>query len=192
MTELLIPASTARFRSSGYKPINDLSGKCFGRLFVLWPVGYKGKPPHVNWLCYCVCGNFTILDTCSLASKAHTRSCGCLLRETYKTMNVKHGHSRRAHGMSPELRSYFHAKGRCENTRDPKYKDYGGRGIQFRFASFAEFYAELGPRPAGKYSIERINNDGHYELGNVKWATAKEQRANQRPMRTGLRRRRSI
>jgi hypothetical protein len=67
--------------------------------------------------------------------------------------------------------------------------NYGARGIRFLFTSFEEFFAELGPRPEGKdangkalCSLDRKNNDGHYQPGNVRWATASEQRSNQRPM----------
>lgn len=86
----------------------------------------------------------------------------------------------RAGVTSPEYVSYHSAKLRCSNPRNKDYPDYGGRGIEFRFTSFAAFYAELGPRPAGK-SLDRFpNNNGHYESGNVRWATAAEQTANRR------------
>jgi hypothetical protein len=52
------------------------------------------------------------------------------------------------------------------------------------FPSFEEFYAHVGPRPSEDYSIERMNNDGHYEPGNVKWATRSEQQKNKRPFTT--------
>jgi len=39
---------------------------------------------------------------------------------------------------------------------------------------FNEFFAELGPRPEG-CSIDRINPLGHYEPGNVRWATRQQQ-----------------
>jgi hypothetical protein len=61
----------------------------------------------------------------------------------------------------------------------PNYTNYGGRGIQFLFDSFEQFYAEIGPRPAG-LTLDRIHNDGHYEPGNVRWATRSEQNRNRR------------
>lgn len=79
-----------------------------------------------------------------------------------------------------EYRSYIHAKGRCECVTNNRYNYYGGRGITFRFNSFKEFLQEVGLKPTPKHSLERINNDGHYESGNVKWATASEQIKNRR------------
>lgn len=79
-----------------------------------------------------------------------------------------------------EYWSYKGAKARCLNIKDQNYGNYGGRGIQFKFESFGEFLAILGPRPP-RTSLDRINNDGHYEPGNVRWATYKQQANNQRP-----------
>jgi hypothetical protein len=64
----------------------------------------------------------------------------------------------------------MHAKQRCTNPRDVKYPSYGGRGIDFRFTSFEQFFAEVGHRPF-RETLDRINNEGHYEPGNVKWST---------------------
>jgi hypothetical protein len=83
---------------------------------------------------------------------------------------------------TPEYMCFENARARCNRLTHPRYKDYGGRGIQFRFKSFEEFLAELGPRPSPQHSPDRFpNNDGHYEIGNVRWALSKEQQANTRP-----------
>jgi hypothetical protein len=76
---------------------------------------------------------------------------------------------------------YCTAKTRCNNPRCKDYPDYGGRGIEFRFVSFEEFFEHIGKRPSPKHTLDRIEVDGHYEKGNVCWATRKQQRANQRP-----------
>jgi hypothetical protein len=89
---------------------------------------------------------------------------------------------RENHGMyrSAEYRAYKQAKGRCQNVYDRCYVDYGRRGIEFRFETFAAFYKELGKRPSSVHSLDRTDNNGHYEVGNVKWSTKSEQVSNRR------------
>lgn len=84
------------------------------------------------------------------------------------------------HRMSsyPEYQVYQTAKDRCTNPNSQRWYTHGGRGIKFLFKSFLHFYETLGPRPEGDYSLERINNNGNYEPGNVKWATRSEQQKN--------------
>jgi hypothetical protein len=71
---------------------------------------------------------------------------------------------------------------RCFNPHSTKYPDYGGRGITVCDAwrhSFEAFLHDMGPRPTG-HSLDRIDNDGNYEPGNVRWARSREQGANKR------------
>lgn len=81
---------------------------------------------------------------------------------------------------TPEQNAYRFARARCQNEADPNYRNYGKRGIKFLFESYEQFFAEVGPRPSEKHSLERKDNDGNYEPGNVKWATMKEQSNNRR------------
>ncbi|HIV77292.1 MAG TPA: hypothetical protein H9899_07190 [Candidatus Sphingomonas excrementigallinarum] len=71
---------------------------------------------------------------------------------------------------------------RCTNPDHEKFRDYGGRGVKVCdrwLVSFDAFLADMGERPAGR-TIDRENNDGNYEPGNCRWATASEQMLNRR------------
>lgn len=75
---------------------------------------------------------------------------------------------------------------RCKNPSQQNYAYYGGRGItvcaEWR-RSFQSFLAHVGRRPTAKHSIDRIDNMGDYEPGNVRWATIEEQSGNRRGTR---------
>ena len=79
---------------------------------------------------------------------------------------------------------------RCQNPNNPRYKDYGGRGIAVceRWQKFPNFLADMGERPLG-LQIERKDNDGHYEKCNCIWADRKTQMNNRRNARTAPRNR---
>ena len=69
------------------------------------------------------------------------------------------------------------ARRRC---RQGKQHHAAYEDVEFRFANFEEFFAEIGPRPDG-CSIDRIDPLGHYESGNVRWATILQQARNRMP-----------
>lgn len=93
------------------------------------------------------------------------------------------------HGMArtKEYSVWASMIGRCENPNDRKYDLYGGRGIcvapQWR-ADFAVFIRDMGRRPSDQHSLDRIDPNGNYEPGNVRWATTVQQNRN---LRTVLR-----
>lgn len=83
--------------------------------------------------------------------------------------------------MTTEYAAYCNAKARCScGPEDKNYADYAGRGIKFLFDSFDQFYAELGVKPLPTLMLDRINNNGHYEVGNVRWTTSSESGENKR------------
>ncbi len=80
---------------------------------------------------------------------------------------------------SPEYQAYQDAKHRCTNKNSHRWEGYVARGIKFMFESFKSFIDELGPRPDGM-TLDRIDNNGNYEVGNVRWTTPSVQMANRR------------
>lgn len=71
---------------------------------------------------------------------------------------------------------FFNIKQRCENPKNKDYKRYGGRGIKCKFQSANDFIEHI----LNDLQIDRIDNNGHYEKGNIKLTTAKEQANNRR------------
>ena len=158
--------------------MSDLSGQRFGRLVALWPAGRRktGKSTCTVWACQCDDGNVTVVTVGNL-TMGKARSCGCLRSETTKRLRTSHGHSRVGQHTTENM-AYWAARRRCLSPKSHNYYRYGGRGIEFRFKSFEEFLGDIGLKPSPELTLDRKNPDGHYEPGNVRWATMLEQRHN--------------
>ena len=141
-----------------------------------YPKGQKhisGGHKHKTVRCLCDCGIESIKYYASIRWHK-TKSCGCLQLKVGQT-----------HGLhkSTEYGSWDGMKRRCYNKASKDYERYGGRGITMcdRWKdSFENFIADIGFKPTIKHTLDRINNDGNYELSNCKWATPKQQAQNRR------------
>lgn len=160
-------------------------GRQFGRLTVIKetvaPITRKWSW-GTFWLCRCECGQETIVHAGDL-KRGRARSCRpCAMKKVCEE-NVTHGHSRGGI-QTPEYRAWIHMRERCYRKKSEKYHLWGGRGVRVCAKwrnNFAAFLADVGPRPTSKHSLDRYpNNDGHYEPGNVRWATTLEQCHNRR------------
>jgi hypothetical protein len=129
------------------------------------------------------------LDTRQCANCGATFQCSRWHKKRFCTAEcIRHLTRNKKHGLSgtPEHRNWRNMIDRCGNPKCKYYPRYGGRGIKVceRWLGpdgFANFYADMGPKPSPAHSIDRVNNDAGYEPGNCKWATKAEQARNRRP-----------
>lgn len=157
------------------KPLTDLIGQVFTRLTAVEEVPTTPQQPRLL-RCRCACGRNVVVNVQHL-KRGMTRSCGCLMRDINRVLHRTHGGRR-----TPEYGPWCHAKDRCFNPNDDDFDEYGGRGITMCTEwrdDFAAFVAHIGPRPSGA-SLDRIDANGHYEPGNVRWANTITQANNKR------------
>ncbi len=159
---MAIPHSTRRY-----------IGQKFNFL-VVSDVQWNDKRKGWDFVCDCCCGNRKTYRPSAVTSGG-TKSCGCQSKRLIGNATVRHGMKG-----TPEYEAYSAALGRCTRKSCAHYRHYGGRGIKFLFTSFEQFIAVVGLRPSEKHSLDRIDNDGNYEPGNVRWADTRQQASNKR------------
>lgn len=149
-------------------------GKRYGRLLILslgnQQNGYVDRA-------MCECGTVKEVRRSDLQS-GRTSSCGCLRRENA----TKTGAATRTHGQSgnPLYHLWHTMIARCHNANHAAYRYYGARGVKVcdRWReSFEAFAADMGPRPVG-LELDRIDPEGDYGPGNVRWMNRRMQKMN--------------
>ena len=152
----------------------NIFNKRFGRLLALRDAGKTNSGlPLIE--CLCECGNITVVRKGNLSS-GMTKSCGCLQKDRTSDSQRKHSKIRGVTHI-PEYATWKRMLGRC---RKGQYMERGIAVCEEWRDSFDAFFLHIGKMPTLKHSLDRINNDGNYEPGNVRWATPIEQANNRR------------
>lgn len=159
--------------------MKNIAGLKFGRLLA---ISHSGFDKHRNalWNCVCDCGKQTVANGNRMRT-GRVKSCGCLVAETSRVLNLIHGHaSTLGNSKSPTYRTWRSMINRCYREKEDSYRYYGGKGItvcQKWRESFSAFLMDMGERPDG-CTIGRIRSEDNYEPGNCRWSDAKTQASN--------------
>ena len=139
----------------------------------------RNRHGQLQYLCLCECGDEKYINAQSL-SNGNTSSCGCLRRERISECNSTHRMSgTRLYKIWRDMRT------RTTNSECDAYNRYGGRGIECHptLETFDGFMANLPEGYRDDLTLDRIDSDGDYEPGNLRWATQREQQNNKRSNR---------
>lgn len=147
----------------------DLRGKAIGQLTVKQRVRVP-TGSATRWKCVCVCGKVLVVAHNCLIRKSPKTHCGCQ-------------NSKGPGALYPLVYGVWCMMlVRCSDPKHVAYASYGGRGIKVceRWKTFENFRLDMGDRKSRKFSLDRIDPDGDYEPGNVRWSDQKTQARNKR------------
>lgn len=152
-------------------------GERFNRLVIIRQCGVLKTRGRV-FLCQCQCGRRVKVQGRHLRD-GRIQSCGCWFRES-RTLTIKHGQARST-GATGSYRSYTRKKSLCSNPNGRLAQYFYDRGVKFLFASFADFFDEVGIKPSPDHWLVRINGSGNFESGNVEWVQIKRHTKKRKP-----------
>ncbi len=168
-------------------PGKDRTGKRYGKLLAI-KQAHKNNLHQYFWECICDCGSKALVFGGNLQS-GHTTSCGC--EKFTGKANYKHGGARL--NQHEKLYDLWKAiKYRCSpNTNNKRnFKAYAGRGIKIQeswekdYSKFRDyclkFFPDVNLLLAQGYQIDRIDNDGNYEEGNIRFVSRTKNCRNRR------------
>lgn len=151
-----------------------------GATYSEWTVVEQLSLDHA--ICKCSCGSEHRVSIKHLLAKRseRCRTCGNK-RPSYKWRSDTSGR------YPPKVkRAVTDAIRRCTNEDDVSYIYYGSRGIRVCSAwlddprLFADYLLSLDGWDDPNLVLDRIDNDGNYELGNLRWTTYLESNRNKR------------
>jgi hypothetical protein len=155
----------------------EVIGTRHGKLTIVGDPEWREGKRYLS--CRCDCGVVKLIRASRLGTK--TNSCGCARYDKHRA-RIQHGEARNGK-CTPEYAAWGSMLNRCYSAKSQFFKHYGGRGITVCDAwrnSYESFLSDVGRRPSSDHSLDRIDNNGNYEPGNVRWATHIEQHRNRR------------
>lgn len=148
---------------------NEMIGKKFGNWTVLSICGSKFNSYTYN--CKCDCGRiYEVYGPHLVRKKDKSTQCRICSNQFKSVQNIEHGFAK-----SSTYKIWSAMKARCANPKTTHYHRYGGRGIKVceRWNEFRNFIKDMGERPE-KMDLDRIDNNGNYELSNCRWISHNE------------------